>query len=454
MGGRYKRYTVTYAIASRLLQPTTLGEIDGSITPRLRRVAAAFRDAGFPVAVERNMEAWQKTHVCWILPLAAALYMAGTSPASLAGGSDILRLMLRSIRECFAALHALGVPVTPSKLRVFEWMPERLMLKILGFGMTMTDMDILAALHVRNAPGEMRLLADTLLSLVRASGASAVALEEILAHVPGGKGARARHRRRRAFCRRADVPRVRSFSAIHHDPSPVMQTAPVAQARGAPRRRIRATARSARRSIIPEIFPACRHCPQNDLRFSRPSLHQWFSACAPPHRRYGTHTIPPLQWIKVHPMANDNACLSERETFIASGCLQCAGNEESCCAESYVPLTIADIDAILELGHTLEEATQAGEYYEEYLDDAEPWWRASMTEIEGRLFRVTTRKNERAQCVFLREGEGCLLGANRPRVCKIYPFWVDESGAIIVEPGEEECCNIAAGAVRSSTASA
>ncbi|MGV7929194.1 MAG: YkgJ family cysteine cluster protein [Spirochaetota bacterium] len=146
-------------------------------------------------------------------------------------------------------------------------------------------------------------------------------------------------------------------------------------------------------------------------------------------------------------MANDNACLSERETFIASGCLQCAGNEESCCAESYVPLTIADIDAILELGHTLEEATQAGEYYEEYLDDAEPWWRASMTEIEGRLFRVTTRKNERAQCVFLREGEGCLLGANRPRVCKIYPFWVDESGAIIVEPGEEECCNIAAGAV-------
>ncbi len=146
-------------------------------------------------------------------------------------------------------------------------------------------------------------------------------------------------------------------------------------------------------------------------------------------------------------MAAENACLPERELFIASGCLQCAGNSESCCAESYVPLTIADIDAILDLGYPLEEAAQAGEYYEEYLDDAEPWWRASMTEMDGQLFRVTTRKNERAQCVFLREGEGCVLGARRPRVCKIYPFWVDARGAIIVEPGEEECCHIAEGAV-------
>lgn len=146
-------------------------------------------------------------------------------------------------------------------------------------------------------------------------------------------------------------------------------------------------------------------------------------------------------------MAADNACQSPHELFIASGCLQCAGNEKSCCAESYVPLTIADISAILDLGYTLEEAAQAGEYYEEYLDDAEPWWRAGITEIDGRLFRLTTRKNERAQCVFLREGQGCVLGERRPRVCRIYPFWVDESGRIIVEPGEEECCRIAEGAV-------
>jgi 2-dehydropantoate 2-reductase len=184
MGGGLSDNTVTYTIANRLIQPTTLGETDGSITPRLRRVAAALRGAGFPVAVEGNMEAWQKTHVCWILPLAAALYMAGTSPASLAGRSDILRLMLRSIRECFAALHAIGVPVTPSKLRVFELMPGRLMLKALSFGMARADMEFLAALHVRNAPGEMRLLADGLMELVRGAGVKAPALEAILAHIP------------------------------------------------------------------------------------------------------------------------------------------------------------------------------------------------------------------------------------------------------------------------------
>lgn len=184
MGGGLSDNTVTYTLANRLIQPTTLGETDGSITPRLRRAAATLRGAGFPVAVEGNMEAWQKTHVCWILPLAAALYMAGTSPASLAGRSDILRLMLRSIRECFAALHAIGVPVTPSKLRVFELMPGRLMLKALSFGMARADMEFLAALHVRNAPGEMRLLADGLMELVRGAGVKAPALEAILAHIP------------------------------------------------------------------------------------------------------------------------------------------------------------------------------------------------------------------------------------------------------------------------------
>ena len=145
-------------------------------------------------------------------------------------------------------------------------------------------------------------------------------------------------------------------------------------------------------------------------------------------------------------MAADNPCLKEHGPFIASGCLQCAGIRESCCAESYVPLTMADLNAILDLGYTLEEAAEAGEYYEEYLEDAEPWWRAGMTEIDGRLFRLTTRKNERSQCVFLREGRGCVLGERRPRVCKIYPFWVDGQGEIVVEPGEEECCLIAGSA--------
>lgn len=184
MGGGLADGVVTYVIAKPLVQPTTFGEIDGKTTKRLAATVAMFKRAGFPVAVERNMDAWQKTHVCWIMPFAAALYMAGSSAAALAERPDILRLMVRSIRECFRALRTMSVPVTPSKLRMFEWLPAGLLVEALRRQLPTPDIEIGAMLHVRNAPGEMRQLCDDLLSIVRGTSVKAGALEEIMSCVP------------------------------------------------------------------------------------------------------------------------------------------------------------------------------------------------------------------------------------------------------------------------------
>jgi 2-dehydropantoate 2-reductase len=62
-GGVVERAIVRYHIVSGLLQPTTLGEPDGQITPRLRAVGRLIHDAGFPISLCRNMSAWQKYHV-------------------------------------------------------------------------------------------------------------------------------------------------------------------------------------------------------------------------------------------------------------------------------------------------------------------------------------------------------------------------------------------------------
>ena len=36
-----------------------------------------FEQAGFPAATNRNMDAWLKTHVALVSPIAHALYLAG-----------------------------------------------------------------------------------------------------------------------------------------------------------------------------------------------------------------------------------------------------------------------------------------------------------------------------------------------------------------------------------------
>jgi 2-dehydropantoate 2-reductase len=170
---------VEYTIAPRLLQRTTFGEPDGALTDRLRTAADAFRDAGFPVALERNMDAWQKTHVAWVSPVANAIYAAGGDTRRLARTPEAMRLMLAAIRESFAALDAMYVPITPLKLRPLGKLPERLALPVLARAFSTRRADIILGRHANAARDEMTTLAEELHALIRASGIATPHLDEL-----------------------------------------------------------------------------------------------------------------------------------------------------------------------------------------------------------------------------------------------------------------------------------
>lgn len=87
---------IRYLILKKADQPTTIGELDGSSSPRLRAIASALESAGFPVAICDQMDAWLKTHAAEILPTAYALYMAAGDAQRLARTRDALVLMIRS----------------------------------------------------------------------------------------------------------------------------------------------------------------------------------------------------------------------------------------------------------------------------------------------------------------------------------------------------------------------
>jgi len=126
-GGTRAGNVVRYTVVSRFLQPTTLEELDGSATPRVKEIMRIFRDAGFPVASTPNMDAWQKTRVAWIGPVANAIYMVNGDSHKLARSPYAVRLVARAVRECFQVLHSLGVLITPTKLQTWGRVPERLM---------------------------------------------------------------------------------------------------------------------------------------------------------------------------------------------------------------------------------------------------------------------------------------------------------------------------------------
>ncbi len=104
--------------------PTMLGEADGRVTPRLRQLAAVFKQAGFTVHLNPDMQMWLRTHAIMDMGIICAVMMTGGS-VQLARSRPNVVILVQAIREGLLALRALGTPLTPFYLTVlFLWFPR------------------------------------------------------------------------------------------------------------------------------------------------------------------------------------------------------------------------------------------------------------------------------------------------------------------------------------------
>jgi 2-dehydropantoate 2-reductase len=106
------------------------------------------------------MDAWLKTHVALVSPMANALYMMDGNIHQLAHNRESTQLMLRAIREGFQVLHSLDVPITPTRLCVFEIIPEPLMVSLLQRLLDTQYAALIIAHHANAARDEMKHIAD------------------------------------------------------------------------------------------------------------------------------------------------------------------------------------------------------------------------------------------------------------------------------------------------------
>jgi 2-dehydropantoate 2-reductase len=182
-GGYREGHTITFKIASSRQQPTTFGELDGRTTFRLQQIAEVFKLAGFPVAISPNMEAWLKTHVAEISPVANAIYMAGGDNYRLARTRDGVVLMVRAIREGYKVLQALDVPITPANHKVFNWIPEPVLVVLMRRILNTKTAEIEMAGHANAARDEMKQIADEFRSLARTTSVPTPAMDRLYTYI-------------------------------------------------------------------------------------------------------------------------------------------------------------------------------------------------------------------------------------------------------------------------------
>lgn len=178
-GGAIDNGVVTYALAPRFFQPTTLAELDGRETARLKTMARILRQAGFPVAICSNMDAWQKTHVAWVSPLAQAIYQAEKAGVSLSASKPLLNLTVEAIRESFDVLEELGIPITPRMLMFWKRLPKFVLVESLAIWTRTKHFETLALRHSLAARDEMSLLADEFSMLAQVAQQPTPALEQL-----------------------------------------------------------------------------------------------------------------------------------------------------------------------------------------------------------------------------------------------------------------------------------
>lgn len=157
-GGSIKEGVLTFRLTPKIVQPTMLGELDGVMTARLRTLAQIFKTSKIPFNISKNMDAWQKTHLAMVTPLANGIYFDGGNNYTTAKNKQAIRLMSSALKKNFKALKAKGIPITPPKLNVFWICPLWIMDIALKVLYNTKFAETLISSHALNAKDEMLLL--------------------------------------------------------------------------------------------------------------------------------------------------------------------------------------------------------------------------------------------------------------------------------------------------------
>jgi len=110
-------------------------------------------------------------------------------------------------------------------------------------------------------------------------------------------------------------------------------------------------------------------------------------------------------------------------------CARCARHQRTCCQDSEIHVTLADVRRITphaEGAEFTEFRPPADPVYDQRIED--PFWHAHVFRPDGTR-RILKRKPD-GDCHFL-GSQGCRLpGDVRPIVCRLYPFDYNENGIL------------------------
>jgi 2-dehydropantoate 2-reductase len=155
------------------------GEIDGKITPRLERLAAIFRHAGFKVGLSTHIVDSQLAHGVGVALIASLAMKHGGDIKALARAKDDLKLFVHARREGHRLLRALG-HLVPRSESFMGNVPGFLQIAGLQALLNSKMGEVGLAWHLYQAPDEIQQLIREMQELLDQSNLPVPAIRKVL----------------------------------------------------------------------------------------------------------------------------------------------------------------------------------------------------------------------------------------------------------------------------------
>ncbi len=157
------------------------GEVDGTISPRLTRLAEIIRRGGFKVKLSTNIVDTQMTHAVGVAIIAALVMKHGGSVRRFAQAADNLKLYVEARREGQKLIEAAGYQVIPREETLLVSLP--MFLQVLATRVLLNSKMGVVGLeyHISQAPDEMEQLFRELRQLVEQSALPFPAIRQAMA---------------------------------------------------------------------------------------------------------------------------------------------------------------------------------------------------------------------------------------------------------------------------------
>lgn len=169
-GGKIEHGIVFYEIVSGIIQPTTIGELNGNNSIRIMELKSILKNAGFKVSISKNMDAWQKTHVAMVGPLGDVIYIDGGDNYSVARNSPAIKQMNLALKENFKFLTDSGIGIVPWKFNIIKLVPLWFLNLTMKYAFNTKWAETVICNHALNARKEMEVISNELIELAKSKG--------------------------------------------------------------------------------------------------------------------------------------------------------------------------------------------------------------------------------------------------------------------------------------------